>query len=392
MVAVAIATTVLMTVLAGPFINVLAVHDGWRWLAGYGVLGAMGALSTAIAVVVSVALLRGLGPRRTRLISQVVSAVIAATFVIGVQAAAILSTGGISRLSLFRSESFVALGPEITSLFWWPARAAMGNPACLAVVLGIGLGLLVLVIAKFSAKFADHIGTAAGVGHEAKNGQRRFGGFRPASAKRVLRRKEWMLVRRDPWLISQTLMQILYLLPPALILWFSFGDDVASLLILVPILVMASGQLAGGLSWLVVSGDDTPDLAASAPIPARAIISAKIEFVLGGVAVVVAPLLVALALAAPILAAVAALGIAISTCSATMIQFWFRGLARRHGMRRRQIPSRLATLAEALSAILWAGTAALVAAGSWFATVTAIVALLALTGIWMIRPRRENGA
>jgi len=223
-------------------------------------------------------------------------------------------------------------------------------------------------------------------------GQRRFGGFRPASAKRVLRRKEWMLVRRDPWLISQTLMQILYLLPPALILWFSFGDDVASLLILVPILVMASGQLAGGLSWLVVSGDDTPDLAASAPIPARAIISAKIEFVLGGVAVVVAPLLVALALAAPILAAVAALGIAISTCSATMIQFWFRGLARRHGMRRRQIPSRLATLAEALSAILWAGTAALVAAGSWFATVTAIVALLALTGIWMIRPRRENRA
>ena len=56
-------------------------------------------------------------------------------------------------------------------------------------------------------------------------------------------------------------MQILYLLPPALILWISFGDGVASLLIVVPILVMASGQLAGGLSWLVVSGEDAPDLA-----------------------------------------------------------------------------------------------------------------------------------
>jgi ABC-2 type transport system permease protein len=201
-----------------------------------------------------------------------------------------------------------------------------------------------------------------------------------------------MLVRRDPWLMSQTLMQILYLLPPALILWLSFGDNLSSLLIVVPILVMASGQLAGGLSWLVVSGEDAPDLVASAPIPARAIILAKIEFVLGGVAVVVAPLLVALALAAPAFAAVAALGIAISASSGTLIQFWFRDPSRRHGMRRRQMPSRLATVAEALSAILWAGTAALVAAGSWFATVTAIVALLALAGIWMIRPRQENVA
>ena len=108
--------------------------------------------------------------------------------------------------------------------------------------------------------------------------------------------------------------------------------------------------------------------------------------------IVVAPLLVALALAAPVFAAIAAFGIAVSAASGTMIQFWFRGLARRHGMRRRQIPSRLATLAEALSAILWAGTAALVAAGSWLATVTAMVALLALAGIWMIRPRADNAA
>ena len=271
----------------------------------------------------------------------------------------------------------------------------MGKPTCLAVVLGISLGLLVLVIARFSANFGDHVGAAAGMAHEGKKRQRRFSGFRPGSTKRALRRKEWRLVRRDPWLLSQTLMQILYLLPPALILWLSFGDNLSSLLIVVPILVMASGQLAGGLSWLVVSGEDAPDLVASAPIPARAIVSAKVEFVLGGVAVVVAPLLVALAAAAPVfaaIAAIAALGIAISATSGTMIQFWFRGLARRHSMRRRQIPSRLATLAEALSAILWAGTAALAAAGSWFATVTAILALLALAGIWMIRPRQENAA
>ena len=51
MIAVALATTLLTTVLAGPFINVLAFTDGPRWLAAYGVLLAMGALSTGFAIV-----------------------------------------------------------------------------------------------------------------------------------------------------------------------------------------------------------------------------------------------------------------------------------------------------------------------------------------------------
>ena len=70
------------------------------------------------------------------------------------------------------------------------------------------------------------------------------------------------------WLVSQTLMQILYLLPPAFLLWRSFEGSEA-LLVLVPVLVMAAGQLAGGLAWLAISGEDAPDLVASAPVPAR---------------------------------------------------------------------------------------------------------------------------
>ncbi len=204
---------------------------------------------------------------------------------------------------------------------------------------------------------------------------------------RALRRKELTLLRRDPWLLSQTLMQILYLLPPALLLWHSFDGGVSVLLVMVPVLVMASGQLAGGLAWISVSGEDAPDLVASAPVSARALIAAKIQAVLGSVAVVVTPILLALAIPEPQLAAAAAIGIAISATSGTMIQIWFRAQARRSTFRRRQIPSRLATLAEALSSILWAGTAALAAAGSWFALFIAALALMTLAGAWAIRPR-----
>jgi len=391
MIAIALATTMLTMVLAGPFINVLAVYDGPRWLAAYGVLLAMGALATAFAVVVTIAMFRSLGPKRTRFISQVVSAVVGAGFVIGAQAAAILSTGNFSRLEIFRSENVIAGAPDPASLLWWPARAAMGEGATLAALLGFGLGLLAIVIAVFSANFGDHVVAASGEAYEGRR-QRRLEGFRPASVKRALRRKEWTLLRRDPWLMSQTLMQILYLAPPVLLLWRNFGDDLSGLLILVPVIVMASGQLAGGLAWLAVSGEDAPDLVASAPVPERAVLIAKIEAVIGAVAIVVGPLVLALAFAAPRIAAVAALGVAVSATSGTMIQIWFRAQAKRSTFHRRQTSSRVATVAEALSSILWAGTAALLAAGSWFAAAMASIVLLILAGTWAIRPRQAPGA
>ena len=218
--------------------------------------------------------------------------------------------------------------------------------------------------------------------------ERRRSGFRRASTKRALRRKEWTLLRRDPWLVSQTLMQILYLLPPALLLWSNYGEDIGALIVLVPVVVMASGQLAGGLAWLAVSGEDAPDLVGSAPISPRAVILAKVESVLASIAVVVAPVVIALAVAAPRIALVAALGIAIAASSATLIQIWFRAQAKRSAFRRRQTSSRVATLSEAFSSILWAGTTALAAAGSWFAAAPAVVALLLLGVTWLIRPRQ----
>ncbi|MDY6961971.1 MAG: permease, partial [Pseudomonadota bacterium] len=89
--------------LASPLINMLAVFDGQRWLAAYGVLIAMSAISTALAVGITMLLFRLVGPRRTRFISQIVAAIIGAGFVIGIQAAAILYYGDFSRFALFQS-------------------------------------------------------------------------------------------------------------------------------------------------------------------------------------------------------------------------------------------------------------------------------------------------
>jgi len=157
----------------------------------------------------------------------------------------------------------------------------------------------------------------------------------------------------------------------------------------VPVLIMAAGQLGGGLAWLAVSGEDAPELIASAPLSRGRVLRAKVEAVLGGIAMVFGPFVVALALFAPFAALVASGGIAIAAGSATAIQFWFRAQARRRLFRRRQVSSRLATFAEALSSIGWAGTGALAATGTWLAVIPGLIVLAIVGGAWMISPVRS---
>jgi ABC-2 type transport system permease protein len=383
----ALSIAAMSTLLAAPFINVLAIRGGARWLCGYGVGIAMAALAAALALTVTIALFRTVGPRRTRLIAQIVAAVIGAGFVILLQVAAILSSDTLSRFAILESDRVAALAPEAGSLLWWPARAVLGDAGALAGLLAASLALLGLAIAVFSKRFGDHVTATAGL--TAAPGRRGAAArpFRPGSPARMLRRKEWTLLRRDPWLVSQTLMQVLYLLPPALLLWRSYGDGDGATLVLVPVMVMAAGQLAGGLAWLAISGEDAPDLMATVPVPAGLVVRAKIEAVIGGVALVFAPLVVWLGFVSPWRGAVAASGILIAAAAATAVQLWFRAQARRSHFRRRHTSSRIATFAEAFSSIAWAATAALAASGIWLAAITAAIAVAILAFVRWMSPR-----
>jgi len=387
--AVALAVAVMALPLASPFVDMLIVRGGLRWLGAYGVIVAMAAAAGALAVALTVALFRMIGPKRTRLIAQIVAAVVGAAFVIGLQVAAILSYGTLSRTDVLQSDAVLALTPDSGSIVWWPARAVLGDGAALIGVLTTSLILLAAVIAAVAPRFGDYAVAASGAG--AAGRARAPTGFRPTSPRRALRWKEWMLLRRDPWLVSQTLMQMLYLVPPAVMLWRSFAAGGGSSL-LVPVLVMAAGQLAGGLAWLTISGEDAPDLVATAPIAPRFVLRAKVEAVLGIIVLVFAPVVAALAVAAPWSGLVTGCGVLIAAASATAIQLWFRTQAKRSQFRRRQVSSRVATFAEAFSSIGWAGTAAVATVSLGLAIVPALIALVLVAGAWFISPRERAAA
>jgi ABC-2 type transport system permease protein len=386
--AIAVSVTSMSVLLAAPFIDVLAALGGARWLLAYIAVVALAAAAVGLAALATTALFKVIGPKRTRLVAQIVAAVIGAGFVIGLQLAAIVSHGTLSRFAVLASQPFVGFAPDIGSAVWWPARALIGDVAAVAGVLGAGILLLGASIAIVAPRFADCATAAAGVVPTATRQRRRAFGFRSASPAAMLRRKEWTLLRRDPWLVSQTLMQLLYLLPPAFLLWRGFGGAGASQVLLVPVLVMAAGQLAGGLAWLAISGEDAPELVATAPLTTGNILRAKVEAVMGGILMVFAPFIVALALVSPFCAAVAGIGIAVAAASSTEIQLCFRAQARRSHFRRRQTSSRVATFAEAFVSIAWAATAALAAAGASLAVMPGVVAVGILASAHLFQPQR----
>ena len=84
--------------------------------------------------------------------------------------------------------------------------------------------------------------------------------------------------------------------------------------------------------------------------------------------------------------------VAVSTGSATAIQLWFRVPMRRAMFRRRQVASRTATISEALSSIMWAGTAVLVAGNQPVAIVPAVLAILTLLVAWALSPKGKRVA
>jgi ABC-2 type transport system permease protein len=383
---IAITGAMMTAAMIAPAINVAAWLDGARWLSAYALIAGLSAVATGLAVLITLGLFRIAGAQRTRTIAQIIAAIVGAALLIGLQAAAVFAYGRLSRFAVLNSEGLSRAAPALDSFFWMPARAALGDANSAIPIVAAGIAFLAIVIAVFSPKFGENAIAAANVSTNQRNATGSRKTFRAVTSVRALRRKELVLLARDPWLLSQTLMQILYLIPPALLLWRDLGTDTHGAVILAPVLVMAFGQLAGGLSWLTISGEDAPDLIATAPVSSVSAMRAKIEAVLIVIGSAAAPFVAGMAYLSPMSAVVTACAIAAAGVSAIIIQLWFKSTARRAQFRRRQTATKVATFSEAFSSVFWAAAAGFAAAGSWFALAFGLLALATLWLTSLIKP------
>jgi ABC-2 type transport system permease protein len=365
-----------------PLADVAALRGHPHWLALYPALIAAGLAGTGFAIILSMSLFLATGPRRARLFGQIAATAIGASAVLGAQVVAMLPEAMRTTILATFAPHTNADG-ELQGLLWAPVRAAAGDPQAMLVWTAIGAVVFALACVLFGERFARAAIATAGapayVGAAAR-GRSRFG----ANASMALRIKERRVVWRDPWLMSQLLLQAAYTTPLAVILWRGGGPTGTVGIAFTPALVVIAAQLAGALSWIALSAEDAPDFLTTAPLPRAVIERAKIAAIGQPIALILAAPLAALAFASPWAGFCALLFGAGAIASATMVNLWRQAPSRRGLVLRRHSQSKLVGMMEHLVSVLWAVATTTAVIGSWATVVPlgAIAAVLALNRKW----------
>jgi ABC-2 type transport system permease protein len=367
--------------LAAPFLIPLALVGHWRWLAFFVALAALALAASAAGLALAVGLFRLIGPRRTRVVAQILAALIGAAFFLVSQIRTLLGAkaGGVW-LQVAASAGDPAL--RLPAFASWPLRAMLGEPAPLAGMVGAGALLFFGVSAWLSQRFAADAAAAqgadVGIGPAARRPIRAF----TAGAFAATFVKELRLLRRDVALLAQVLLRVLYMLPAVLVLMRSAGRRPEfELAGGAALLAFLAGQVASSLTWITVSAEDAPELLACAPSRPQTVRNAKLAAGLTPLAAMLAIPLVFLLAVAPRTGIAATLGCTASAVAAGLINAWHPSPGKRTEFRRRRTGSLLIAWALLIVSVLIAGATLFGALGWPVALGPAVLAGLALLAL-----------
>jgi len=373
-----------IALLALPIADMGAATDGPQWLGVYPALVALALIATSIGLAITMGLFMLVGPRRARLYSHMTGAGIGGAFVLGAQIYAVLSVPVRTALTAWFDKSGLIPHGFMSNVSSLPLGALHGQLSAMGWLLIAGFAFFAATTGFLGERFAAAAIAAAGApapGDEA-NGVPSALRFR-TGVSRNLRHKEWRLMLRDPSFFAQLSLQIIYTIPIAVVLLRS--HLVPTAFALVPTIVVIAGQVAGSIAWITVSGEDAPELIASAPVTPAAVNRDKLSAVALPVFVIVALPLAGLAATSWRMAAVALLFAAGASASTALLNFWHPMPGNRRGMLRRHSQSKLIGLVEHGLAMLWAFAVVFALIGSKFA----LVPLAIVAGLLMFSSRAQ---
>jgi ABC-2 type transport system permease protein len=371
--AIAVSVCVGGALLALPLANAFVLLGHRDWLVAYITIPCLGLLATTSGLILAISLFGVLGARTTRLVAQVLSATLGVTFGMAAQIPNVIQVSGVSDLPGLTRIAAMLPGPD--SIAWWPARAALGEGWAMPALVAISILCFTTTAFGLADRFIMSAIAAAGIGSA---GIRKIAPvsrpFRtePLSA---LRRKEIRLLMRDPWLLTQIARQLVFLMPLTLLVWRAQAGGSSGRWL---VLVMTAGYMAGGLTWLTVSGEDARDLLASAPLPSGEIMRAKVQAALLPVALfMILPLIVASYFSPWLGFCLTICCIGSALCCATL-NYLYRTAARRNQFARRGADNMMRSLGEMLIGTTWCFAAFLMLKQSPWALLPAGIALLPL--------------
>ncbi len=347
-----------------------------EWLSAPVLIGGLGLLAAAVGLWLAMGLFATLGPQRTRTASQVLSAIAGAAFFLASQARNWLPSeqAAAVKARLNALEASPALAPG--SPLIWPAEALLGGIGSALLIATASAVLFALTVTVLGRRFAANAAAGAGrdaIARPARGGAAAFSN----GAFRATVRKELRLLQRDPALMSQVLLRLLYLVPLLLLLLREGGEGQGGALApLAAAITFMTGMLAGSLAWVTTATEEAPDLLVSSPSRPGLLRRAKLTAALVPVALIVALPVGFVISRFPQAGLALGLSCAGAGLSAGLIAVWLGKPGRRAEFNKRRHGSWLLNVVQTVVDGLWAGAAYLgVAFGlGWLFLVAAIAA------------------
>ncbi|MGH8856264.1 MAG: putative ABC transporter permease subunit, partial [Telluria sp.] len=253
------------------------------------------------------------------------------------------------------ARAFASQGPfGASSPIWLPGRALLGEVLPLLGIVALAAAAFAFTAGRTHRFFVHGLQQAASSGRAARlpAGGMRFRFGRSLFATVLF--KEWRLVARDPHLISQVALQLIYLLP---LFFVIFGRSDMQLPALAAGLTLLCSSLTGSLAWIIVSAEDAPDLLRMAPAPAGTVRTAKLAAaVLPSLALVAVPL-AWLGMRAPVAGLAASFTVIGAVCAAAVIVHWCGRPGSRSDYLARGKSDVRTSILEMFNSLSWGGVA-----------------------------------
>ncbi len=302
--------------------SLLFMLVGWFSLLGiYPTLMALCLLSASGAMLLSLGLVRWFGAQRARKIAQVLTMIIAATFFVGIQLTNLAVNTDIQSGDLTVPNSSTPFDRiRADSWIWIPVKAMFFHVPSLGAVMVVSGMVAWFTVNVLNRQFVES--TQQGLTTKRSPVTVSSSKFRQGITL-VFLAKEWRVILRSPYLLSRTLLSVVFLIP--LLVWVLYGQnpggefDIASVATVA--LPTTGAFLTSSLAVICIAGEEAPDLIKSAPVNGQRIRLLKLLAILLPVWSVLAAFFVVLGLrGVPVRAGIGLM--LLSTLCTALIRLW----------------------------------------------------------------------
>ncbi|MGD9968566.1 MAG: hypothetical protein AB7T59_18765 [Hyphomonadaceae bacterium] len=344
----------------------LPFFGGWAWMSFAPAILMLALFSTASGLFLARVMFSLIGPKNTRVAAQILGSLIGAAFFIATQIPRLTEDETRSQAMREVFERLVPVLGDAGSPLSLPARAAFGTGFDFWIWTLLSVGAFLVAVWWYATRFAKDAAAISGLGARRRRAARAAREMRTGVGATLVF-KEWRLLRRDPLLLSQILLPLLYFAPLFAVFGARLGEGGFSRISaagFAAAFVLLVTSFAASLAWLTVSAEDAPDLIVSAPVVRDQIDNAKALAAAIPASALLAPAVVGMAVVmAPAAGLWLLLGGGAAIFSACLIAIWHQTPGSRKQFRRRTRGSLALNLSRAFVSLGWIAATGLAVAG-----------------------------